>query len=437
MKFKKLTALVLCAGVLGSALTGCGGKKENAEAPKKGPDAKSYKGEIELMVPAGDYIDFMKKEIIPDFQKEFPDVKVLVTDDKNIDTRMAAGDAPTVYAGVWGYQPVKYAKMDKLVNYDSFSDYKDLEKRIDEKYLGKVLDGTYYVPWNATTQMMIYNKELFKEAGLDPEKPPVTFDEFLEAAKKISALPNRKDGSKTYGTVFWNEALSWGGWYWTMMAPVYYNMNGGKHQLLNKTGTDIEFDKPEAKMADFFKFMQEAQKYAPANMEKNFFSRSIGMWLQFGYGWKANFKDAAGTPMEIGKDVGVAPIPVAKAGDKSVSTIDGRALMIFKSNPEKEAAAWELVKFMMKDDKNLQACKQLGQLPTLTSLQDDPYFQMPENKPFLDQLKSALPNEGFAESDQVQNAILQTYGEIVLQKKLSPEEGVKKAAEKSKEAFKK
>ena len=31
---------------------------------------------------------------------------------------------------------------------------------------------------------MYYNKDMFKEAGLDPEKPPVTWDEFLASARR-------------------------------------------------------------------------------------------------------------------------------------------------------------------------------------------------------------------------------------------------------------
>lgn len=437
MKFKKICSMILATGLLTSSLAGCTSKGNDAaskEATKV--EAKDLKGDIELMLPAGDFIDFVKKSILPNFKKEYPNINVTVTDDKNIDTRIAAGDSPTLYAGVWGAPPMKYAKMDKIVNFENFKDYSALAERIDSKYLGKVLDGTYYVPMNANTQMMIYNKELFKEAGLDPEKPPVTFDEYLTYAKKISELPSRKDGSKTYGNIFWNEGLTFGGWYWTMLAQEYYNMNGGKYQLLNKMGTDVVFDKPEANMDKFFKFSQDAQKFAPPTMEKPFFARNIGMWAQFGYGWKANLKQAAGTPMEIGKDVGIAPIPVINEGEKSVSTIDGRALMIFKSDKNKEDMAFELVKFLMQDKENLEACKELGQLPTLKSLVSDPYFQTAENKPFLDQLETGIPNEGFAESDEIQNIMLQTYEKVVIKKSLTPEQGVKEAAEKSRKILK-
>jgi len=166
-------------------------------------------------------------------------------------------------------------------------------------------------------------------------------------------------------------------------------------------------------------------------MEKNFFNRNVGMWLQYGYGWKTNLKTAKDTPMEIGKDVGVAPIPVPKEGDTHWSTLDGRSLMIFKSNPEQEKLAWELVKYLMRDDKNLEALKALGQLPTLKALESDPFFQLPENKPFVDQLQHTLINEPIPELDQVSNEIQQAILKVALEKSLTPEEAVKQAAEKA------
>ena len=52
------------------------------------------------------------------------------------------------------------------------------------EYDGKV----YALPFTAEASMIFYNKDLFKKAGLDPAKPPKTFDEMLNAARKIRAL---------------------------------------------------------------------------------------------------------------------------------------------------------------------------------------------------------------------------------------------------------
>lgn len=48
-----------------------------------------------------------------------------------------------------------------------------------------VPEGTYGIPIDVTTIPMIYNKKLFVKAGLDPKNPPATWNEFLDAGKKL------------------------------------------------------------------------------------------------------------------------------------------------------------------------------------------------------------------------------------------------------------
>ncbi|MDO7905739.1 ABC transporter substrate-binding protein [Paenibacillus sp. JX-17] len=47
-------------------------------------------------------------------------------------------------------------------------------------------DGkAYAIPFNTDTRMLYYNKQAFRDAGLDPEKPPQTWDQLEEYAKKL------------------------------------------------------------------------------------------------------------------------------------------------------------------------------------------------------------------------------------------------------------
>ena len=116
-------------------------------------------------------------------------------------------------------------------------------------------------------------------------------------------------------------------------------------------------------------------------MEKSFFSRTIGMWPQYGYSWEPNLKEAAEKPMVVGQDVGVAPVPVMNEGDTPYTTYGGRAYMIIKTTPERQQNAWKFIKFLMQDENNLQFLKELGDLPILDSLKSDPYFQEPARSP--------------------------------------------------------
>lgn len=399
---------------------------------------KAQPGTLQVSVVKGTMIDTMRK-LADKFQQANPGVKVEVIEEPEggtFDALIAAGNQPDMFVGSFGSQIGKYAAQQSIVPMEDLSGAKELFAQIEPETLKQIYGHNYYIPMGSDVTMMIYNKDLFKEAGLDPSKPPQTWEDFLADAQKIQALPARPNG-KVYGTVFWNEALTFGGWYWNLLQPIYLNSNQNQCQLLNRLGTDIVFDKPECKMQDFFTFAKNAQKYAPPTMEKNFFSRTIGMWMQYGYSWEPNLKEAANKPMVIGDDVGIAPVPVQKAGDTSYSTYGGRALMIMKTTPDRQNRAWEFVKFLMQNENNLQFIKELGYLPTLTSLKNDSYFTDPVRKPFIDQLKNAIFPQSFSSAEDVANSILGVYQQVVVQGSLPVEQGVTMAADKSRQVIKK
>ncbi len=388
------------------------------------------KGEISISVVLGAMMDFMQP-MAEKFMAANPGTTVNVVEEPQggaFEALIAAGNQPDIVVGSFGYMPAKYASLDALAPLEDLPGATELFAQLDPVAVQEYYGHNYYVPAGIDITLMIYNKDLFTEAGLDPNKPPVTYQEFLDDAQKISALPPRADGSKVYGTLFWNEALAWGGWYWNMLQPIYLNTNQDTCNLLNRIGTDIVFDAPECKLAGFLQFAKDAQKYAPPDMTKNFFSRSIGMWLQYGYSWEPNLKTAADKPMVIGQDVGVAPVPVPTVGDSSFTTLGGRPYMIMKTTPERELLAWEFVKFLMTDENSLAFNTTLGYLPVKLSLESDPYFATPERKPFVDLLPKAVFPQAFANFDTVANDLLKVYSQVVVDGSMTPEEGVTAAA---------
>lgn len=85
----------------------------------------------------------------------------------------------------------------KLFDSSAHSHLVDLSKHLGEDFFNKIpqgvwnlvdpgnLEGKYYVPNSVDAFVLYYNKDVFKAAGLDPENPPKTWDEFLAAAKTI------------------------------------------------------------------------------------------------------------------------------------------------------------------------------------------------------------------------------------------------------------
>ncbi|ARP84839.1 ABC transporter substrate-binding protein [Bordetella genomosp. 9] len=92
------------------------------------------------------------------------------------------------------------------------------------------------VPFQRSTIVMYYNKDLFRAAGLDPERPPSTWDELTEAAKKLT----RKDAA---GNVTqWGIEIPSGGSfaYWLFQALTTPN----NAILMNEAGNQTMLDKP-------------------------------------------------------------------------------------------------------------------------------------------------------------------------------------------------
>jgi len=348
---------------------------------------------------------------------------------------IAAGNQPDMVITSFGPQIGTLAAQDALVALEDLEGAADLFERLTPRAVQELYGHTYYVPVGADVTLMIYNRALFEEAGLDPDAPPVTWDEFLAAIEAIDNLPNREDGSDVYGTVFWNEALQWGGWYWNMLQPIYLNANQGECQLMNALGTDVVIDREECELDAFFEFVTAAQKFAPPTMETSFFSRNVGTWLQYGYSWEPNRANATGGPMVIGEDVSVAPVPVPEEGDTSFTTFGGRAALIMKTTPEREARSWHFLQFLMEDENNYQFITELGYLPVLLSLQDDPFFQDPARLPFVELLENGYVPEQFANADKAAVALQGVYQEVVINGTIPLEDAVSAAAEAARAAI--
>jgi len=399
-------------------------------ATEPAEEAGAMADSIRVAVVRGAMIDTMTK-LADAYVEAHPGVTINVEEEPEggaFDALIAAGNQPDIIVGSFGSQIGRLANTEAVLPLEDMPGYQELVARLEPATIQELYGHNYYIPAGADVTMMIYNKQLFEEAGLDPEDPPTTWQEFLDAAEAIQALPAREGGSQVYGTVFWNDALAWGGWYWNMLQPMYLNANQAQCQLLNRLGTGIVFDQPQCQLQQFFEFNASAQEFAPATMERNFFSRTIGMWPQYGYSWEPNLREAEGEPMVIGEDVGIAPVPVPKEGDTSYTTYGGRALMILQTTPERQNLAWDFVKFLMEDENNLTFIQELGYLPVVTSLKEDAYFQDPARQPFVEALENAVLPEQTGTAEDVANEILGVYQLVAVEKSITPEEAVQEAA---------
>ena len=97
------------------------------------------------------------------------------------------------------------------------------------------VDGKIYsIPFQRSTEILFYNKDAFKEVGLDPEKAPATWDELVEDAKLLT-------NENRYGV---GIALNSGSAQWTFTGFCLQNSKNGEN-LMAEDGKSVMFDTPE------------------------------------------------------------------------------------------------------------------------------------------------------------------------------------------------
>ena len=205
--------------------------------------------ELELFfpVPVNGQLANEMQRVVEDFNRDHNDIHVIATytgsyDDTSLKTRaaMQAGRPPAVVLMsanyLRDYAITKEAMpLNPLIEKDgktaaAFMDQFWPALRPNAVEAGQVMG----VPFQNSTPVLYYNVDAFKEVGLDPDKPPYTWDEWTDAAKKLTKREGSNVGryglimSTTEDNLMWlvsGLAMSNGGQYFNVDwgGEVYYN----------------------------------------------------------------------------------------------------------------------------------------------------------------------------------------------------------------------
>ena len=227
-------------------------------------------------------------------------------------------------------------------------------------YDGK-LYGTGFTP---DVSILLYNKDLFVKAGLDPESPPKTIAQLEEYATKIRASdPN------VYGYYF---SGSCGGCNIFTQAPMMW-ASGAK--LLPASGDDTPMDGTGVRevlqmLQNLWKngvVPESAEADTGANFQATFETGVIGMQGSGGFAiasLKANHPEI---------DFGIAPLPGVEEGQAS-SFVGGDVIAIPKGAKHADLAL-EFIKWQLTDEAQLEGLAKNFILPSRSDLADNQYFK--------------------------------------------------------------
>ncbi len=228
--------------------------------------------------------------------------------------------------------------------------FQDLTEQIDglsfkdEINKGHLAAGTadgkeHVLPFVLDLSMLFWNKDLFREAGLDPEKAPATLEEYAAAAKAVQAL-GKPD---TYGTA---TGLNCGG---CLVFTWFPSIWAAGDDVLGPDGNHSLLGSPTAtRVYDTWRDLWASGAVLPSSRD------------EAGPTWTAGFTEgkvglmfypATLLSSTEGFDVGVAGIPGPGGG--SSTFVGGDGIGISKDS-QKAAQAWNFLSWMMSEEAQVE-----------------------------------------------------------------------------------
>ena len=281
-----------------------------------------------------------------DFEKENPSVKLKPIYSGSYQesltkvlTAVKGGDSPVTSI-------LLSTDMFTLIDEDAIVPFDDLIKTPDDQawlksfypaFMENSQTGgkTWGIPFQRSTIVLYYNKEAFKEAGLDPNRPPANWKEQVEYAQKLT----KRDASGKV-TQWGMEIPSTGFPYWLFQALA---IEAGTN-LMNAAGTQTYYDKPEVIEAlTYWVDLVKKYKVHPEGIvdwgttPKDFFEKKVAMiWTTTG--------NLTNVRTNAKFDFGVAMLPAGK--QRGSPTGGGNFYLFKKSTPAQRDAAFRFIKWV-------------------------------------------------------------------------------------------
>jgi sn-glycerol 3-phosphate transport system substrate-binding protein len=281
-----------------------------------------------------------------DFEKQNPGVKVNPVYAGNYDdariralAALKAGQSAPLSV-LYSIDLYELIEQDAIVAWDEVATSADDKKWLKSFYPALMMNGTYKgkvygIPFQRSTIVLYWNKEAFKEAGLDPEKPPANWKEMAAMAAKLM----KKDAA---GNVTrWGVMVPSTGYpYWMFQA--FARQNG--HDLMNPEGNRTNYAHPDVIAAlDYWVSLGKKHKVMPegtvewGTLRQQFTEgKTAMMWHTTGN--LTAVRTSAKFPF------GVAMLPASK--QRGSPTGGGNFYLFKKTTPEERKAALAFVKFM-------------------------------------------------------------------------------------------
>ncbi|MBA2573450.1 MAG: extracellular solute-binding protein [Nocardioidaceae bacterium] len=408
--------LMLTLGVTAA----CGGDSGGS------PDAQTTTGPIKIWLSNNPEEIAWGEAMVKAWNAENPNEEVTAqeipagqTSEEVIGAAITAGNAPCLVFNTSPAAVPQFQKQGGLVALDSFEGGADyVESRSgDSAQQYQSPDGQYYqIPWKSNPVMIFYNKDIMKEAGVDPENPPLaTYDEFLATSQKVV-------DSGAAEAAIWPAPTSEFFQSWFDFYPLFAAESGGQ-QLVEDGKATFDSEAGES-VANFW-----ATLYAEGLSQKEAYNGDsfadkkaamsvVGPWAVAVYGDAVNW--------------GVAPVPTSSgmSPEEIYTFSDAKNIGLF-SACENQGTAFEVLKFATSEEQDGELLEMTGQMPLRADLQStyaDYFDKNPEYETFADQGSRTVEVPNVPNSIAIWQAFRDEYSASVIFGKGSVSEALAAAA---------
>lgn len=351
VSFNKLTRTLagIAAAALIVPLAACGGSGNGGTATAEGIPAKGTDDGTEITLWTRSPLERQAKNVVEAYNKSHKNqVKLEIIPNDDMEGKVGGASQtdslPDILAGdvvripYWASEGI-FTDITKQI--DGLDNKADLQQGHIEA--GTVDGAEYTLPFITDVSVMVWNKNLYKEAGLDPEQGPKSIDQFVEQAKKVAAL--NKDG--VAGSYLAGQS---GG---ALVFDLFPSVWADGESVMNKDGSEATLDNDSMQgVLDAYKELANTTNGLGAGSKEEtgatwtapFANGKIGVMPYPNTSTTALF-DAE---KDGGFEVGVAPIPGTKEG-KTSTFLGGDAMGISKDSKH-VAQAWNFLYWLMQSD---------------------------------------------------------------------------------------
>jgi len=311
----------------------------------------------------------------PDEQITAQEIPAGKSSEEVIGAAITAGNAPCLIYNTAPSAVGQFEKQGGLVDLSTFEDGASyIEDRSgDAASQYQNTEGDYFqMPWKSNPVVIFYNKDLFAEAGLDPENPELsTYDDFLATSKTLvdsGVAPSAILPAPT--SEFFQMQFDF--------YPLYAAESDGAQLVEDGTATFADtagYDAAEFWATMYADGLSGQEQYQGDSFADGQAAMAIvGPWA-----------------VSVYEDVnwGSVPVPTkeGKPADEIYTFSDAKNIGLY-SACDNQATAWDVLKFSTSEEQDGQLLEMTGQMPLRADLQGtyaDYFEQNPAYQAFGDQ----------------------------------------------------